>query len=151
MISELVPAVAALKLVLASAAVVAPVPPYNTAIGVPFQVPEVTVPKPVREELTTVDPKVVESNTLAPPILKVFPEPALISPLTSNLYNGFTVPTPTLPENSAIPTVPSASILKDGIPDISLTENIVPVVTELETEKSCPVEPSKEIVLSSKT
>ena len=136
MISELVPAVAALKLVLASAAVVAPVPPYNTAIVLPFQVPEVTVPNPVREELTTEDPRVVESNTLVPPILYVFEDPALISPLTSSLYSGFTVPTPTLPENSAIPTVPSASILKDGIPDISLTEKIVPDVTELETEKS---------------
>ena len=136
MISELVPAVAALKLVLASAAVVAPVPPYNTAIVLPFQVPEVTVPKPVREELTTEDPRVVESNTLVPPILYVFEDPALISPLTSSLYNGLTVPTPTLPEYSAIPTVPSASILKDGIPDISLTEKIVPDVTELETEKS---------------
>ena len=151
MISELVPAVAAPKFVLASAAVVAPVPPYKIPTADPFHVPELIVPTPVREELTTVDPKVVESNTLVPPILKVFPEPAFISPLTSNLYKGDTVPTPTFPENSAIPTVPSASILKDGIPEISFTENIVPDVTELETEKSCPVEPSKEIVLSSKT
>ena len=58
---------------------------------------------------------------------------------------GELVPIPTLPENSAIPTVPSASILKDGIPDMSLTENIVPDVTALLTENNCPEEPSKEM------
>ena len=74
-----------------------------------------------------------------------------MSPPTLNLDCGDCKPIPTFPENSAIPTVPSASILKDGIPDISLTENIVPVVTAFDTENNCPEDPSKEIVLSSKT
>ena len=47
-------------------------------------------------------------------------------PFTCNLYWGLVRPMPTLPLNSAIPTVPSAFILKLGIPEISDTLNIVP-------------------------
>ena len=75
----------------------------------------------------------------------------MISPPTLNLDCGDCKPIPTFPENSAIPTVPSASTRNDGIPEISLTENIVPDVTELLIENSWPEEPSNDIVLSSKT
>ena len=61
------------------------------------------------------------------------------------------VPMPIFPEYSARPIVPSALILKDGIPDISETANIQPVERLLFKEKSCPDEPSKERVLSSST
>lgn len=77
------------------------------------------------------------------------PNPAL--PLTLNLNAGFVSPIPTFPVNSAIPTVPSAFILKDGIPDISLIPKIYPVDRTLFTEKSCPALPSNDRVLSSKT
>jgi hypothetical protein len=61
------------------------------------------------------------------------------------------VPIPTKPENSAIPTVPSACTLKDGIPDISLIEKIYPEDKLLFTENSCPDDPSNDMVLSSRT
>lgn len=61
------------------------------------------------------------------------------------------MPMPTLPLNSAMPTVPSALILKLGIPEISDTENIYPVDRLLLTENNWPDDPSKERVLSSKT
>jgi hypothetical protein len=72
-------------------------------------------------------------------------------PFTCNLYCGLVRPMPTLPLNSAIPTVPSAFILKLGIPEISDTLNIVPEDMLLLMENNCPDVPSKESELSSKT
>ena len=77
------------------------------------------------------------------------PKPAL--PLVWNLNVGLVSPIPTFPVNSAIPTVPSAFILKDGIPDISLIEKIYPVERTLLIENNCPADPSNDRVLSSKT
>ena len=94
------------------------------------------MPTDVSEDPVTPVPKLEESNTLVPAILNVYPAPTLISPPTLNFDCGDCKPMPTFPENSAIPTVPSASTLKDGIPEISLTEKIVPVVTAFDTENS---------------
>jgi hypothetical protein len=43
------------------------------------------------------------------------------------LEAGEEVPTPTLPENSAIETVPSAFTSRLGMPEMSLTLKMVPV------------------------
>jgi hypothetical protein len=48
-------------------------------------------------------------------------------PTTCNLDEGEDVPMPTLPENSARETVPSALTSMLGMPEISLTLKIVPV------------------------
>ena len=57
---------------------------------------------------------------------------------------------PTFPVVSAIRTVPLSSISSDGIPEMSLTLNIVPVSASV-MENSCPDVPSKLRVLSSST
>ena len=56
-----------------------------------------------------------------------------------------------MPANSAIPTVPLASTLINGTPEISFTLNIVPVVRLLLIENSCPDVPSNESELSLNT
>ena len=60
-------------LVLAPEAVVAPVPPYNKPIVVPFQVPTVIVPNDVKLEVTTLEASVVLERTSEVPILNTFP------------------------------------------------------------------------------
>ena len=58
---------------------------------------------------------------------------------------------PTFPPNSPIETVPSAFVLNNGRPDISLIENIHPVERLLLIENNCPEEPSNERELSDNT
>jgi hypothetical protein len=53
------------------------------------------------------------------------------------------VPTRILPENSANLIVPSSSTSIDGIPEMSLTEKIVPVSVSVR-ENSCPDVPSND-------
>ena len=67
-----------------------------------------------------------------------------------NLYEGLLRPTPTLPVNSPIARVPLALARIIGIPEISLTENIVPEERLLFIENNCPELPSKDKVLSDK-
>lgn len=87
----------------------------------------------------------------APLLVSVMtPLDALMTPTTSSLWSGVVLPMATLPVVSAIRTVPLSSISSDGIPEMSLTLNIVPVRVSV-MEKSCPDVPSKLRVPSSRT
>jgi hypothetical protein len=64
-------------------------------------------------------------------------------PFTLSLCVGDELPIPTLPDSSANLTVPVSSTSILGIPEISLTAKIMPVILS-EILKSCPVFPEKE-------
>ena len=82
----------------------------------PIPAPPVTTKAPVAVDVALVG------------LLNVPTPETPIAPLTSSLYCGLVVPTPTLPPYSARPTTPVASTLMNGTPDTSLTLNMVPDV-----------------------
>ena len=92
----------------------------------PDQTPVEIVPTDVRLEFVIPVPKVVADKTEEPLILKTYPLERFVSPAICNFYEGLLSPTPTLPVNSPIERVPLALARIIGIPEISLTENIVP-------------------------
>ena len=53
---------------------VAPVPPFATAIAVPFHVPEVIVPTDVREDPVTPEPSVEPDRTSVPATFNTLPD-----------------------------------------------------------------------------
>ena len=67
------------------------------------------------------------------------------------MKDGLVRPTPTVPVSSPILRVPFALALIIGIPEISLTENIVPDDKLLLMENNCPELPSNDKVLSDNT
>jgi hypothetical protein len=126
------------------------VPADVAVVAAPAKPALVAVPAVPAETEVPADPAVV-ADVAVPVKLPTNPPLAYAWPAICNLYDGFVMPIPTLPENSASPTVPSACTLNDGIPDISLIENIYPEDKLLFTENSCPDDPSNDNVLSSST
>ena len=100
------------------------VEPKAAAPDTPNPVPIFALPDTPKPPTTVRAPVVDDVDCVFPRIANAPVTPNV--PFTCNLYWGLVRPMPTLPLNSAIPTVPSAFILKLGIPEISDTLNIVP-------------------------
>ena len=131
---------------------VEPVPPFATAIAVPFQVPVAIVPTDVRDDPVTPEPNVVPERTDVPLILSSFVEARLmcsddvqesvasiqlrvlsVSPLR-------VIPPPSAPASVGVVTEPSVKFLSSTVISVELIVVVVPLtVRSPERTKDVPV------------
>ena len=140
-----------------------PVPPYSPEITEAFQVPLPSVPTEVKEELTTLDPRLVADNTEVPLILYSFPVAKFKFSLEVHAVVALTqlnvlsvVPFNVRPPPSAVISVgvsinPNSIFLSATVIVVELTVVVVPTTVKSPvTTKLPPMSVSPKVLISAK-